>query len=204
MMRLYYGPQSPYARKCRIIIHELNMKQIVDEIVARPRDPDVRAINPLGKIPALVLDDNSVVYDSPVICEFLDQRGGGKFIPRDSMFSEAKGKWRALTLQALGDGLAEITSLRNAELRRPESQRSAESIARHATSIGATLAVLERVAEKAGERWTIGEIAIACSLTYFDMRFPDEGWRKTHPALDAWFTSVSAYPSMVATAPSQQ
>ena len=82
-------------------------KMVEDVIVTLPADEKIRAVNPLGKIPALILDDGSAIYDSPVICEYLDELGGGHFFPRASLFKAAEGRWRALTLQALGDGLAD-------------------------------------------------------------------------------------------------
>src|ERR1700687_3355412 len=98
-MQLFYSPNSPYARKARIIIHELGLKSRVEDlIVSLPADAKLRAVNPLGKIPALILDDGSVIYDSPVICEYLDDVKQGKFFPRASLFREAKGSWRALRL----------------------------------------------------------------------------------------------------------
>ena len=103
-------------------------------------------INPLGKIPALLLDDGSVIYDSPVICEYLDELGGGKFLPRATLFKAAEGRWRALTLQALGDGLADAVVRRTQELRLPEDRRSAEVIQRQTTAIEAALGVADRAA----------------------------------------------------------
>ena len=124
-MQLFYSPNSPYARKARIIIHELDLTSRVEEaIVSLPADAKLRAVNPLGKIPALLLDDGSVIYDSPVICEYLDELGGGKFFPRASLLKAAEGRWRALTLQALGDGLADAVVRRNQEMRLPEERRS--------------------------------------------------------------------------------
>src|SRR6185312_6226419 len=110
----FYSPNSPYARKARIIIHELALSsRVEDVIVSLPADAKLRSVNPLGKIPALLLDDGSVIYDSRVICEYLDALGNGKFFPRASLFREAEGRWRALTLQALGDGLADAVVRRN-------------------------------------------------------------------------------------------
>ncbi len=91
-----------------MIARELNLK--LEEINISPfQDPGMRRINPLGKIPALVLDDGSVLIDSPVICEYLNHVGGGKFFPGMSIFRHSSGRWKALGLQALGDGLADAT-----------------------------------------------------------------------------------------------
>ena len=201
-MELYYSPNSPYARKARIIIHELNLGSRVKEVaVTLPADAKLRAINPLGKIPALVLDDNSVIYDSPVICEYLDELGQGKFFPRASLFREAQGRWRALTLQALGDGLADAVVRRNQELRLPEDKRSAEVIQRQTASIEAAFAVADRASTKFPEYPTIGEIAIACAIGYLDLRVPHDGWRDRYPQLARWLETFSRYPSVEATKP---
>ena len=87
-MKLYTNPASPFARKCRVIAHELGLK--LEEIDVNARDNDsLRAVNPLKKIPALVLDDGSALFDSPVICEYLNEIGGGKFFPGMSVWRQA-------------------------------------------------------------------------------------------------------------------
>src|SRR5258708_38791527 len=122
--------------------------RVEETIVSLPADAKLRAINPLGKIPALVLDDGSVIYDSPVICEYLDDLGQGKFFPRAGFFREAQGRWRALTLQALGDGLADAVVRRNQDMRLPEERRSAEVIQRQTVAVAAAFAVADRPAPK--------------------------------------------------------
>jgi glutathione S-transferase len=199
-MRLYYSPASPYARKCRVIIRELDMR--VEETAIDPwTDPEMRRLNPLAKVPALLLDDGSAIYDSPVICEYLDEMRGGKFFPRPTLFSEAKGKWRALTLQALGDGLADAAVRRFVERRKAEALRDEKVIARQDEAIVAALAVLERASVRFPEEPTIGEVASACALGYLDLRSPGQEWRGTHPRLAAWYEDFARRPSMMATAP---
>ena len=201
-MQLFYSPNSPYARKARIIIHELDLESRVKQVaVTLPADAKLRAINPLGKIPALVLDDNSVIYDSPVICEYLDELGQGKFFPRAGLFREAQGRWRALTLQALGDGLADAVVRRNQEMRLPEERRSNEVVQRQTAAIEAAFAVADRASAKFPEHPTIGEIAIACAIGYLDLRVPHDGWRDRYPQLAGWIETFSRFPSMQATKP---
>jgi glutathione S-transferase len=201
-VQLFYTANSPYARKARIIIHELDLEPRVKQVtVTLPADAKLRAINPLGKIPALVLDDNSVIYDSPVICEYLDDLGQGKFFPRASLFREAQGRWRALTLQALGDGLADAVVRRNQEMRLPEETRSGQVIQRQTASIEAAFAVADRASPKFPEHPTIGEIAIACAIGYLDLRVPHDGWRDRYPQLAHWFEKFSRFPSMQVTKP---
>jgi glutathione S-transferase len=201
-LKLYYSPNSPYARKARIIIHELEMEKRVELIaVTLPADAKFRSLNPLGKIPALVLDDNSVIYDSPVICEYLDDLGQGKFFPRATLFKEAQGRWRALTLQALGDGLADAVVRRNQEKRVPQNKQSDDVIERQTKSIEGSFVVLERACAKFPALPTIGEIAVACAVGYLDLRVPEDGWRERYPNFARWLAEFSKYPSVDATAP---
>jgi glutathione S-transferase len=202
MMQLYNSPNSPYGRKARIIVHELELKPRVEDVfVTLPADAKFRALNPLGKIPALILDDGSVIYDSPVICEYLDELGGGKFFPRASLFKAAEGRWRALTLQALGDGLADATVRRNQERRISEDKRSASVIEHQSKAVETSLAVLERICGKFPSEPTIGEIAVAAAIGYLDLRVPEEGWRGRCPKLAEWMAEFSKRPSFAATMP---
>jgi glutathione S-transferase len=201
-VKLFNSPNSPYGRKARIIIHELKLGARVEEVaVSLPADAKFRAINPLGKIPALLLDDGSVIYDSPVICEYLDELGGGKFFPRATLLKEAQGRWRALTLQALGDGLADAVVRRNQEMRLSEDKRSAGVIERQTAAIEAAFGVANRAAPKFPEFPTIGEIAIGCAIGYLDLRVPNDGWRARYPKLAEWLITFSHFDSVQATKP---
>jgi glutathione S-transferase len=201
-VKLFNSPNSPYGRKARIIIHELKLGSRVEEVmVTLPADAAFRAVNPLGKIPALLLDDNSVIYDSPVICEYLDEMGGGKFFPRATLLKEAQGRWRALTLQALGDGLADAVVRRNQELRAAPDRRNDEMIQRQTAAIEGAFAVANRAAPKFPAFPTIGEIAIACAIAYLDLRVPDDGWRERYPQLAQWLVTFERFDSVRATKP---
>lgn len=196
-MRLYYSPNSPYARKARIIIHELGLNAHVETIaISLPADAKFRAVNPLGKIPALVLDDGTAIYDSPVICEYLDSLGAGKFFPREGV-----QRWRALTLQALGDGLADAVVRRNQEMRIPEGRRSNEVIERQTKAIEASFAELDRMAPSFPAGPTIGELAVVSAIGYLDLRVPEDGWRNRQPKLARWLDAFSQRPSVAATEP---
>lgn len=197
-MKLYSNPASPFARKCRVIAHELDLK--LELIQTKPfEDPDFRRINPLGKIPALVLDDGSVLIDSPVICEYLNHAGGGKFFPGMNIWKHNSGRWKALGLQALGDGIADAAVAYMVEGRQDpvnEKQR-----ARHMAAVTAGLDALERT--KFADDPTIGEIAIACALGYLDFRIPDLDWKASRPKLATWYARFCDYPAMKATVPAQ-
>lgn len=201
-MRLYYSPNSPYARKARIIIHELDLgSRVENSVVKLPADAAFRAINPLGKIPSLVLDDGSVIYNSRVICEYLDTFGQGRFFPRAGLFKEAEGRWRALTLQALGDGLADAVVRRNQEYRLAEENRSQPVIQHQTNAIEAAFSVLDRAAAKFTAEPTIGEVAVCCAIGYLDLRNPNDGWRDRCRQLARWLDGFSRWPSIEATKP---
>lgn len=202
-MKLYMSRTSPYARKCRIIARELNLMGVMEEVEVDHSDKKlVRTFNPLGKIPALELKDGSVIFDSPVICEYLDELGHGKFFPRDTLLREAQGRWRAHTLQALGDGLTDALVGRMLERdRRPEDKQVPAMIARYEGAIAATLDALERIAAKFPEYPTIGEIAVGCALGFADLRAADTEWRSGRPQLAAWFEHFSQYESVKTTVP---
>ncbi len=169
--------------------------------VATAGNEELKRINPLGKVPALVLDDGSALYDSPVICEYLNDLGGGKFFPGAGLLGNAKGRWRALGLQALGDGICDAAVSRVVEGRLPEDRRNNDMIARHLDAVTRGLDALEHAAPKFAEVPTIGEITIACALGYVDFRLPELAWRATRPNLRAWYEKFCEYPSMKATAP---
>jgi glutathione S-transferase len=195
-VQLYFTPNSPYARKARIIIHELELKPLVKEIaMTLPADDTFRVINPLGKIPALVLAGGTAIYDSPVICEYLDELGGGDFFPRSG-----PPRWRALTLQALGDGLADAVVRRNQEQRLPEERRSADMLQRQTKAIEAAFAALERDVMPFPDP-TIGELAVVSAIGYLDLRVPEDGWRSRYPRLAKWLEEFSRRPSVQATKP---
>jgi glutathione S-transferase len=194
-LKLYGSPISPFSRKAMVIARELDLKL---EILPRPDNAaEFRRINPLGKIPALVLDDGSALFDSPVICEYLNQLGGGKFFPGVSLWASSTGKWKALTLQALGDGLADAAVAIAVENR--QSSPNQAHIDRHRAAITSALDVLEKV--KFAEVPTIGEISVACALGYIEFRKLEPDWRAGRPKLAAWYDKFCDYPSMKATAP---
>jgi glutathione S-transferase len=194
-LKLYGSPISPFSRKAMVIARELDMKL---EILPRPDNvEEFRRLNPLGKIPALVLDDGSVLFDSPVICEYLNQVGGGKFFPGNSLWANSTGKWKALTLQALGDGLADAAVAIAVENRQPAPNPA--HIDRQRTALSSALDVLEKV--KFAATPTIGEISVACALGYIEFRKLEPDWRGPRPKLSAWYDKFCDYPSMKATQP---
>ena len=152
----------------------------------------------LIKIPALKTDDGTVLYDSRVICEYLDAlAGGGKLFP-----ASGAARWQALRRQALGDGIMDAGILRRYELvLRPEALRWADWLAGQQAKVDHGLDAAEREAGGWGEALDIGHLTLACALGWLDFRFPDAGWRASRPLLAAWFARVSARPSLAQSVP---
>jgi glutathione S-transferase len=199
-MKLYFAPASPFARKCRIVARELSIA--LEEIPIDPwTDEKLRRINPLQKIPVLILDDGSAIFDSPVICDYLNEFKNGHFYPKESMWRTGSGRWRAQVLQAIGDGISEASVAMFRESKVPEEHRNAGNIARWTAAITASLDVLERAAAKFADSPTIGEVAAGCALGHLDFRHADLEWRATRPALRGWFETFSTFPSVAATQP---
>jgi glutathione S-transferase len=201
-MRAYVNPASPFARKVRIVCRERGLAEQVEEIetAVSPVSPnaDLRRSNPLVKIPALVLDDGTTLFDSRVICEYLDSLGAA-----DKLFPAAgTDRWSALRLQSLCDGILDAAVLARYEIAvRPEALRWKDWIAGQRTKIEGGLDALERDQPSWTRRFGIGQIGAACVLGYLDFRFPDIGWRATHPQLAAWFESAEQRASVRDTVP---
>jgi glutathione S-transferase len=197
-MKLYQSPASPYARKVRAFSIECGLAERIQLLLATPRDAqsDYGRINPLQRIPALQLEDGSVLYDSPVICDYLDSlHGGPKLIP-----GTGPVRWHALKLQALGDGIMDAAVPRRAETLRPAAQQSPEQLKLYERSIRQALDALEGMVETFGEVH-IGTLAVAAALGYLDFRFPGDAWRTGRPQLARWFAAFAERRSMVETDP---
>ena len=197
MLTLRSAPPSPFGRKVKIAAKMLGLMDRIALVDADPTSPDdsLRKQNPLGKIPTLVLEDGTALYDSRVIVEYLDAlAGGGKLIPAggDARFHE-------LTLQALGDGLMDAALLQVYETRfREKEQFGAKWLDHHAGKVGRALAMLEANPPAGDVR--IGQVTLACALGYLDLRFQG-AWRKDHPRLVAWLDAFAAkVPAFDATA----
>ena len=199
-MKLHWSPRSPFVRKVMIVVHE---RGLVDRItcvrtVAATSKPHAELMrdNPLSKIPTLVLDDGTVLYDSPVISEYLDALDGdSKLFP-----SEPKARLEALRRQALGDGFLDLLVLL-----RDERMRAQPSEAHKASAALRKAAVLKNLEADtpalASAPFGIGHVSIGCALSYLDFRYADEDWRKDHPRIASWHTAFAARPSVRATEP---
>jgi glutathione S-transferase len=190
MMILRSSPASPFARKCNIAASLLGLSdqiKLVNADTTDAADP-LRQQNPVGKIPVLVLDDGSTLFDSRVILEYLDHRaGGGKIIPR-----EEKARFAALRLQALADGMTDAQILLIYEGRwRPPEHHVQKWIDYQADKIRRGLAALEADPPALDPVPNVGQIALACFLGHRDLRFPGS-WRGHHGKLAAWLGRFAA------------
>jgi glutathione S-transferase len=202
MFKLYYASTSPYVRKVMITAHCLGLAGQVEKLesAAHPikRDERIAHFNPLAKVPALQTDEGLALYDSRVICEYLDNHAGGSLFPR-----EGTQRWVSLVRQALGDGLLDAAMLARYEtVARPVDKQWDGWIDGQLTKIRAVLADIETQAPHYSVvPDDIGLIAIGCGLGYLDFRFGHLDWRRGHPATAAWFAVFDQHPAMVATRP---
>jgi glutathione S-transferase len=190
MMILRSSPPSPFGRKVKLALGILGLDSEVTIEKADPTDANdsLRQQNPLGKIPALIIEDGTVLYDSPVILDYLDSRaGGGKIVPE-----EANARFAALTLQALCDGILDAGILLVYEGRwRPAEMHVQKWTDHQRGKVQRALDTLEAAPPKLGAIPNVGEITLACALGYGDLRFEGK-WRESHPKLVKWLDEFSA------------
>jgi glutathione S-transferase len=196
-VKLFFSPASPYARKVLACAITRGIDQRIEKLACNPNDspPELLRYNPLSKVPCLVTDDGVALFDSPVICEYLDSRGDA--LPLFPAHGPAR--WRALKLQAMGDGILDASVPRRWEMLKPQEEGRAAWIARQKAAVDRTLDALE--ADPPHRMLDIGSIAVACALGYLDFRFAAEQWRPMHPKLAAWFEAFGENPGIAATAP---
>lgn len=199
MFKLRYSTTSPFVRKVSVTIIECGLENQVERELTNPWAPetDLPATNPLGKVPALRLENGQVLFDSPVICEFLDSLSSvPRLFPKNS-----KERWSALMQQALGDGMMEAAVGRLLESRRPAQEQSQAAITRYAAAVRRSLDHLDSNIQNITNGFNIGQLTIACALEYLDFRFPTENWREGRPNLTKWHESVANRPSLQQTVP---
>lgn len=196
-MKLFYSPASPFVRKVMACAIARGLDQRIEKLPTNPHQSpaDLLAANPLSKVPGLVTDEGIGLFDSPVICEYLDSREGGMpLFPHT-----AAARWVALKHQAMGDGIMDAAVARRQDGLRPVEAARTALMARNKAAIDRTLAALE--ADVPHRTLDIGTIGIGCALGYLDFRFPHEPWRDACPKLAAWFAVFSQEPCMAMTAP---
>ncbi len=189
MLILRSAPASPYGRKVKICASLLGLTdqiRIIEADTSNPDDP-LRSQNPLGKIPTLVLEDGSTLFDSRVIVEYLDSlAGGGKMLPRGAK------RFTVLRQQALADGLCDAALVQVYEARwRAENMRDQKWLDHQVGKVERALAALEADAPKLTKQLHVGHVMLACALGYLDLRFAG-AWRKKHPKLRKWLDKFAA------------
>ena len=199
-MKLLGTNTSPYVRKVRLVMLEKNIAH--DYLIDAPREPgsQVARANPLGRIPALILDDETCVYDSPVIAEYADSLNDTPIlIPR----TNALERMRVKCWEALADGIMDSAVVVRTESMRPADKQEADTITRHNNAI---TRAIDHASEQLGQReWcegvsiTLADLALVSALIYLDLRQPKRDWRVAHPNLAAWFARVSQRASVRAT-----
>lgn len=199
-MKLHWSPRSPFVRKVMIAAHELGLHERIELVrsvadMTRPNSA-IMGDNPLSKIPTMTLENGEPIFDSVVICEYLDDlAGGGRLFP-----AHGPDRWRALTWHALATGLLDVLVLWRNERDKPKERQTPEWLSAFATKVDASLDRLESLVLCLDEAsFGIGHIAIGCALGYLDFRFTNLDWRAKRPALTAWQTQFKSRPSAIAT-----
>ncbi|TDP01201.1 glutathione S-transferase family protein [Marinomonas balearica] len=195
-MKLLWSPRSPFARKVAIVLHELNLQDETTKVLtnlALPITPpkSILEVNPLGKIPALILENGKVLMDSRVICEYLNSSHNGSLYGTDYEANTTHLIW-----QSLADGLNETLLLWRTEINRGDTKSTA-ICANFETKVGATMAHLNtNIQQFRQEKFGIGHIATLCVLGQLDFRWSSSEWRRSFPELAAWAQDVSDRPSV--------
>lgn len=200
-MRLFQAQASPFARKVRVVMHETKLADRVETVAATVTPLDSGDLplghNPLGKIPTLERPDGPAIYDSRVICRYLDDMATGGLYPAPPRL------WETLTLEATADGICDAAVLMVYEGRiRPEERRSAEWVEAQWSKVARGLDAVEArwMSHLAGPL-DCAQIAMGCALGYLDFRHSDRDWRAGRPVLAAWSAKFAQRPSMQATRP---
>lgn len=198
-MRLFYSTTSPYARKVLVTALEkgLGERLTLVTVNAYAQDPALLAVNPLSRIPTLETDEGAVIYDSPVICEWLDtQAGEPRLVP-----PEGPGRWAVLRGQALADGIMDDAVANVMEGRRPPGQQDPQVMAARTAAVLRAAAALDADLPGLPEGLTLAHVAAGCALGYLDFRLPELDWRGGNTRLTAWYGAFAARPSMRSTRP---
>lgn len=200
-MKLFFSSASPYVRKCTVFALELGLADRIETLPSKVspvlRDASVVQANPLGKVPTLITEDGVALFDSRVICEYLNAEGGGALFPA----ADHPQRFAILAQQALADGILDAALLARYETTRPEGTQWEDWVAGQMAKIKSGLDWVEAHADTFYDRVDVGTISFGCALGYLDFRFADYGWRNKYPKSAAWFEAFSARPSMQATVP---
>ncbi|TIV56830.1 MAG: glutathione S-transferase [Mesorhizobium sp.] len=199
-MKLFWSSRSPFVRKVMIVAHDLGIAGRIERVrkVVHPAKPnaEVMAFHPLSKIPTLILDDGQAIYDSRVICEFLDAEfGKGTLVPASGV-----ARWQVFTRHSMIDAMVETCVMWNTERSKPEGRRDDEVVQASGVRAASGLDALERDKGFYESGLTLSHVAAASALAYLDFRFGTLGWREGRPRLAEWFEEFSQRPSFIETA----
>ena len=200
-LKLIGSPASPFARKARIVLAEKRIEYTWETQNPWAADSTVSDLNPLGKVPVLVLEDGTALYDSRVICEFLDGVSPiGKLIPAGNRERIEVRRW-----EALADGIVDAGALARAESQRPAHDRSAAWTERQMKKVARGLDALEgQLGARAfccGNNLTLADIAVGACLGWLDFRYPQLAWRDDRPNLERLAAKLVERPSFAETVP---
>ncbi len=201
-MKLYYSPTSPYVRKVIVLALETGLNDKIERLATPTtpvdQNPEVAKANPVAKVPTLVTADGLHLFDSRVICEYLDTlHDKPKFFP-----AAGAARWNALRQQALGDGLLDAALLARYEgFLRPEDKRWDAWSDGQMKKVHGALAEVDALANGLGDRVDIGTVSLACALGYMDFRYSGIGWRQQYARASAFADRIFARPSFKATVP---
>jgi glutathione S-transferase len=201
-MKLHWSSRSPFVRKVMVFAHEVGLADRIEKVSTQVAmtnpNRELMRVNPLAKIPTLITDQGTVLFDSTVICEYLDSLHGGA-----RLFPQAPDpRWQALRWHALGDNLLDTLVLWRNERIRPQPQQSPETIAGFELKTRTSLDLLEKEAPAlAAAPFSIGHVATGVALGYIDFRFPELAWRKGRQRIATWYESFERRPSMQKTVP---
>ena len=201
-MKLFWSNASPYARKVRMVIAERHLVGLVEEVTVEvyADPPELLAANPAGKIPALLTDEGFALFDSPVICAYLDAHPAaqGELLCPET----GNERWLVMCAEALGDAITDLGYALTQERRKPDGEKSPTLAARQRGQLFRTLDAVPETLVTLPERITLGHLALACALGYIDFRHADLNWRDGRDALATWYGEIATRPSLVTTAPS--
>lgn len=200
-MKLIGSLTSPYVRKTRIVLAEKRIEYDMEVDVPWSEDTQVPQFNPLGKVPVLVMDDGSTLFDSRVIVEYLDM-----LTPVSRLIPEAtRPRTQVKRWEALADGVCDAAATVFLERKRPQEQQSQDWIVRQEQKIFRALeAMSEELGDKpwcTGEFYTLADVSVGCALGYLALRFPEIAWREAHPNLEKLADKLAAKPSFIETVP---
>jgi glutathione S-transferase len=201
-MKLLASLASPYTRKVRVVLAEKKIESELELVDVQPVENPVNSHNPLGKVPTLVLDDGTPLFDSRVIVEFLDARSPiNRLIPDETRERVAVRRW-----EALADGVLDAGLLVRYEALRPKSERSQAWVDKQVTRMHRGMALIAKDLEGRiwchGDRYSLADIAVGCCMGWLDFRKPgDVSWDQEYPGIERHYRKLMERAAFADTVP---